>query len=236
MEYKTCLRNKNYYVQAMIQEEELDIAHPQGSVDNFVKDFSLEHMKGDIMMLMKRLRFKANVMSKKEFEEKQNMLKATLISLDNDDLDGINFDKIKEFENKLGLLPVDEETMRHGMEATYAERVKAFEDNIDQKNKQAEDFVRKMSAERKERLKKKRELKKKKKQEREARKQRKLAKQQEEEEEKAERRKQFEEEIREKMAEHERQRQEMLEKWKKDKEEIDKKKYRHREMEDRYNK
>ena len=57
------------------------------------------------------------------------MLKATLISIDNDDLEGISFDKIREFEDKLGLLPVDEETKRNGMEATYAERVKMLEDD-----------------------------------------------------------------------------------------------------------
>lgn len=220
----------------MIEEEELDIDPTQGSVDNFVKDFSLECMNTDVMMLLKRLRFKANVMSKKEFEEKENMLKATLISIDNNDLDGISYDKLQEFEEKLGLLPVDEDTKRHGMEATYAERVKAFEDNLDEKNKNAEDFVRKMSAERKERLQKKREKKKKKRQGMEHKRQRDLERKQEEEEKKAEIRKQFEEEIKEKMATHERQRQEMLEKWQKEKEELAKKKYKHIEMEERYNK
>ena len=57
------------------------------------------------------------------------MLKATLISIDNDDLEGISFDKIREFEDKLGLLPVDEDTKRNGMEATYAERVKMLEED-----------------------------------------------------------------------------------------------------------
>ena len=145
------LKRKNYYVQGMIEEAELDIPDYQESVDTFVKEFTLSYMKSDIMMQMNRLRFKANAMSKVEFEQKQNMLKARLISIDNDDLNGITFDKIQEFEDKLGLLPVDEETKRHGMEATYAERIKAFEENLEEKNKKAEDFVRKMSAERKER-------------------------------------------------------------------------------------
>lgn len=135
----------------MIEEAELDIPDYQESVDTFVKEFTLSYMKSDIMMQMNRLRFKANAMSKVEFEQKQNMLKARLISIDNDDLNGITFDKLQEFEDKLGLLPVDEETKRHGMEATYAERIKAFEENLEEKNKKAEDFVRKMSAERKER-------------------------------------------------------------------------------------
>lgn len=119
----------------MIEENEVTVAPEQESVDTFVKEFTLSYMKSEIINQMKRLRFKANAMSKKEYEEKTNMLKATLISIDNDDLEGISFDKMKEFEEKLGLLPVDEETKRHGMEATYAERVKAFEENIEEKNK-----------------------------------------------------------------------------------------------------
>ena len=145
----------------MIEESEISIPEEQDTVDTFVKEFSLSYMKSDIMMQMNRLRFKANAMSKAEFEEKQNMLKARLISIDNDDLNGISFDKLQEFEDKLGLLPVDEETKRHGMEATYAERIKAFEENLEEKNKRAEDFVRKMSAERKERAQRKRDLRKK---------------------------------------------------------------------------
>ena len=128
-----CLRNKNYYVQAMIEEDELLVAPNQESVDNFVKEFTLDYMKNEIQMQMNRIRYKANAMSKKEYEDKLNMLKAKLISIDNDDLEGISFDKMKEFEEKLGLLPVDEETKRHGMEATYAERIKAFEDNLEEK-------------------------------------------------------------------------------------------------------
>lgn len=218
----------------MVEEEELQIAPQQESVDSFIKDFTLSYMKSDIMMQMKRLRFKANAMSKKEFEEKQNMLKATLISIDNDDLEGITWDKIREFEEKLGLLPVDEETRRHGMEATYAERVKAFEENLEEKNKKAEDFVRKMSAERKERIQKKREQRRKKKMELQQKLERDKELDQKKEIEKAAMRKQMEEEIRQKMKDHEKQRQEMMEKWKRDEEELAKKKYKHIELEERY--
>jgi len=85
----------------MIEEEEVEVAPEQQSVDSFVKEFTLGYMREDIILQMNRLRFKANAMSKKEFEEKQNMLEATLIGIDNDDLEGLTFDKMKEFEEKL---------------------------------------------------------------------------------------------------------------------------------------
>lgn len=130
---KDLLKKKNYYVQAMIEEDELKINEEQESVDSFVKEFTLAYMKAEITNQMKRLRFKSNAMSKNEYDEKQNMLKASLISIDDGDLEGISFDRMKEFEEKLGLLPVDDETKRHGMTATYAERIKAFEENLEEK-------------------------------------------------------------------------------------------------------
>jgi len=220
----------------MIEEEEVEVAPEQQSVDSFVKEFTLGYMREDIILQMNRLRFKANAMSKKEFEEKQNMLEATLIGIDNDDLEGLTFDKMKEFEEKLWLLPVDEETRRHGMEATYAERVKAFEDNFEEKSKKAEDFVRKMSAERKERVQKKREDRKKRKMQLNHKIEKKKAKDERNMTEKAEMRKQMEEEIKQRMKDHERQRHEMMEKWKSDEKQLAKKKYKHVEMEEKYNK
>jgi hypothetical protein len=231
---KDLLKKKNYYVQAMIEEEELDIAPTQSSVDSFVKEFTLADMKTDITMLMKRLHFKSNAMSKKEFDEKQNMLKATLISIDNDDLEGITYDKMREFEEKLGLLPVDEETRRCGMEATYAERIKAFEENLEEKNRLAEECVRKWSTERRERLQKKREERRKKKNDLRAKMERKKQRDEQKKSEKDAMRKQMEEEIREKMKAHERQRQDMLEKWKQDEKELAKRRYTHIAMEEQY--
>lgn len=226
------LKKKNYFVQAMIEESELSIPPEQETVDTFVKEFTLSYMKSDIMMQMKRLRFKSNAMSKSEYEEKQNMLKARLICIDNDDLEGISFDKLQEFEDKLGLLPVDDETKRHGMEATYAERVKAFEENLEEKNKMAEEFVQKMRTERKERNEKKRQRR------QEERNRRMRANKSEDDgkakAEKEEIRRKMEIEIRQRMEEHERQRQEMMEKWKNDEKELAKKKYVHVEMEKKY--
>lgn len=244
---KDLLKKKNYYVQAMVEEEELTIAPEQESVDTFVKEFTLEYMKSDVQTLIKRLRFKANAMSKKEFEEKMNMLKATLITIDSEDLKGISFDKLREFEDKLGLLPVDEDTKRHCMESTYAERVKAFEDDKDLnadgespergvKNKKAEDLVNKWTEEREQRLQKKREERKKKKMDAKRRQEQQKMEDEKTQIQKAEMRKKMEQEIREKMKEHERQRAELLEKWKRDDQELAKKKYKHIEMEERYTK
>mmetsp|Transcript_34054 Transcript_34054/g.33591 ORF Transcript_34054/g.33591 Transcript_34054/m.33591 type:complete len:282 (+) Transcript_34054:294-1139(+) len=187
-------------------------------------------------MQMKRLRFKANAMSKREFEDKMNMLKASLLSVDNQDLEGISFDKMKEFEDKLGLLPVDEDTKRHGMEATYQERIKAFEDNLEEKNKKAEDFVRKMSAERRERMAKKKHDRKKAKAKMNELKLKQKEKQEKDLIEKAELRKELEEEIRDRMRNHERYRQEMKEKWDHDRKEISNKKYMHQSLEENYRK
>ena len=235
-ELEIYLKRNNYYVQAMIEEEELSVAPEQESVDTFVKESTLAMMKADIMMQMKRVRFKANAMSKQEYEEKQNMLKARLISIDNQDLDGVSFERLREFEDKLGLLPVDEETKRHGMEATYQERVRAFEEDFEEKNQKAEDFVRKMSAERKERLKHKRDERKREKIQKLQREEREKEKEEHDEAEKAQMRIQLEEEIRERMKDHERHRQEMKEKWEHDRREIAKKKYKHQELEERYQK
>lgn len=218
----------------MIEEEELTIPEEQESVDHFVKEFTLSYMKSDITMQMKRLRYKANAMSRKEYEEKENMLKATLLNIDNDDLEGITFDKMKEFEEKLGLLPVDEETRRHGMEATYQERIKAFEENIEEKNKKAEDFVRKMSAERREINHKKKDEKRKEREKLKAELEKKREREEIEKAKKTEMRRNLEDEIKERMKEHERNRQEMKEKWERDKLEISKKKYKHQELEERY--
>ena len=48
----------------MVEENEVTVANNQESVDTFVKDFTLSYMKSDILMLMNRLRFKVNAMSK----------------------------------------------------------------------------------------------------------------------------------------------------------------------------
>lgn len=230
------LKKKNFYVQAMIEEEELSIPPSQTSVNPMVKEFTIAHMKNEISNQIQRLRFKSSVMSKKEFEDKMAILQSSLENINNQDLEGISFDKMKEFEEKLGLLPYDEDTKRHGMEATYQERIKAFEENIEEKNKNAEEFVRKMSAERKQRLQKKKEDRKKLK---EKQKERKLKKQEEQEKdliEKAQMRKELEEEIRERMKDHERYRQEMKVKWDKDRKDIAQKKYMYQSLEEKYQK
>ena len=129
-EVKDLLKEKNLFVKAKIEEDELDIAQSQETVDPFIQKLTLSFIKEEMLVHLKRLRFSQTLMTKAEFEEKENALKSKLASLDNSDLEGLNFSNIREFEEKFGLLPIDEETKRQGMESTFAEKVKYFEDNF----------------------------------------------------------------------------------------------------------
>lgn len=122
------------------------------------------------------------------------------------------------------------------MEATYAERIKAFEENLEEKNKIAEECVRKWSAERRERLQKKKDERRKRKNELKEKAERRRQKEEQKKSDKEAMRRRMEEEIKEKMKEHEKQRQEMLEKWKQDEKELAKKRYTHIALEEQYQK
>ena len=97
-------------------------------------------------MQLKRLRLSQSMMTRAEFDEKERMLQQKLSEIDNNDLQGLTFANIREFEEKLNLIPIDEETKRHGMEATFAERVKAFEEDFEEKQQKAAEFISKMNA------------------------------------------------------------------------------------------
>jgi hypothetical protein len=89
-------------------------------------------IKSETLEKMKYMR--SNLLEKDEYESK---IKILYEKLNNNQISRDELDK------SLGLLPVNDRTGKK-VALTFDDRVKLFEDGMEERNKQAEDFVKKM--------------------------------------------------------------------------------------------
>lgn len=80
---------------------------------------------------------RSSFLEKEEYEKRVKILKEKLEHLDNQDLSR------DEIERSLGFLPINDKSGKK-IAQSFEDRVKLFEQDIGEKNKVAEDFVKKM--------------------------------------------------------------------------------------------
>lgn len=99
---------------------------------HLISQLNKQMLKAETMEKMKYMR--SSVLEKNEYEERLKKLQEKLQDgqISRDDID-----------KSLGLLPVNDRTGKR-VALTFDDRVKLFEEGLEERNKNAEDFVKKM--------------------------------------------------------------------------------------------
>lgn len=113
----------------------VDLKAPCPSIDTWIDKSAKSLFKSATVEKMKIMR--SSFLEKEEYEKRVKLLENKLSNLKLHDLSR------DEIDRSLGLLPISDKSGRK-IAQTFEDRVKSFETNIEVKNKQAEEFVKKM--------------------------------------------------------------------------------------------
>ena len=110
----------------------LEASTTQVPIEDLIERHNKLLLKDATLQKMKYMR--SNLLEKDEYEQKIKILYEKL---------GKNQISRDELDKSLGLMPINEQTGKK-VALTFDDRVKLFEDGIEERNKQAEEFVKKM--------------------------------------------------------------------------------------------
>lgn len=113
----------------------VDLRTPCPRIDAWIDKSAKSLFKSATVEKMKIMR--SSFLEKEEYEKRIRLLENKLSNLKLHDVSRDDIDR------SLGLLPISDKSGRK-IAQTFEDRVKSFETDIDVKNKQAEEFVKKM--------------------------------------------------------------------------------------------